>query len=181
MYVGLVRHCTIYVLRRKIVYFCFSVDRFSQSQRDSYRKKTVLNLCVRNSINGLTSKADINLHLSRGHVSRGNFSLKLATQRCYRGGVFLRPPLEISLKQKTCSDWFILTKLRCRLRWTCHTQRLVSQVWKKLRIVLLYLQLARQHFVELQVAKMGFYTWNLSGNLQCSVCCDAGCKTNCPV
>ena len=54
--------------------------------------------------------------------------------------------LEISCEQKTCFDCLIFTKLRCRLRWTCHTQQIDSHRCEKLRIFL-FLQLAMQHFV----------------------------------
>ena len=60
--------------------------------------------------------------------------------------LFLRQ-LEISCEQKTGFDCLIFTKLRCRLRWKCHTQQIVSQRCEKLRIFLLFLQLATQHFV----------------------------------
>ena len=59
---------------------------------------------------------------------------------------FLRQ-LEISCEQKTGFDCLIFTKLCGRLRWTCHTQQLVSQRGERLRIFLLFLQLATQHFV----------------------------------
>ena len=55
--------------------------------------------------------------------------------------------LEISCEQKTGFDCLIFTKLRCRLRWTCHTQQIVSQRCEKLRTFLLFLQLATKHFV----------------------------------
>ena len=61
----------------------------------------------------------------------------------------------------------------CKLRWTCYTQQLVSQRCEKQRIVLLFLQLATQHFVALQVAKIGCYMGNCFRNLQCNVCCAA--------
>ena len=60
--------------------------------------------------------------------------------------LFLRQ-LEISCEQKTGFDCLIFTKLRGRLRWTCHKQQLVSQRSEKLRIFLLFSQLATQHFV----------------------------------
>ena len=44
-------------------------------------------------------------------------------------------------------DCLVFTKLHCRLRWTCHTQQIVLQRCEKLRIFLLFLQLATQHFV----------------------------------
>ena len=62
----------------------------------------------------------------------------------------------------------------CKLRWTCYTQKLVSQ--HQQRIVQLFLQLATQHFVALQVGKMGCYTGNCFSNLQCNVCCLASCR-----
>ena len=68
--------------------------------------------------------------------------------------LFLRQ-LEISWEQKTGSDCLIFTKLRCRLRWTSHTQQLVSQRCEKLRIFLLFLQLAKQHFVAVAGCKTG--------------------------
>ena len=55
--------------------------------------------------------------------------------------------LEISCEQKTGCDCLIFTKLRGKLQWTCQTQQLVSQRCEKLRIFLLFLQLATQHFV----------------------------------
>ena len=63
--------------------------------------------------------------------------------------------LEISCKQKTGPDCLIFTKLRCRLRWTCHTQQLFSQRCEKLRLFLLFLQLATQHFVAVTGCKTG--------------------------
>ena len=62
---------------------------------------------------------------------------------------------EISCEQKTGSHCLILTKLRCMLRWTCHMPQLVSQRCKKLRIFLLSLQLATQHFVAVAGCKTG--------------------------
>ena len=56
--------------------------------------------------------------------------------------------LEISCEPKTGFDCLIFTKLRGRLRWTCQTQQLVLQRCEKLRIFLLFLQLATQHFVK---------------------------------
>ena len=62
--------------------------------------------------------------------------------------LFLRQ-LEISCEQKTGFDCLIFTKkVRGRLQWTCQTQQLVSQ--RKLRIFLLFLQLATQHFVAVE-------------------------------
>ena len=66
---------------------------------------------------------------------------------------FSNHELEISHEQKMHYDWLIFTKLHCKLPLTCHMQQLV----KKLRIVLISLQLAMQHFVTLHVAKMGCY------------------------
>ena len=77
------------------------------------------------------------------------FAIFLRNLQCPRSKclqLFLRQ-LEISCEQKTGSDCLIFTKLRCRFRWTCHTQQLVSQRSEKLRIFLLFLQLATQHFV----------------------------------
>ena len=71
--------------------------------------------------------------------------------------LFLRQ-LEISCEQKTGFDCLIFTKLRCRLRWTCHTQQIVSQRCEKLRIFLLFLQLATQHFVAVAGGVTHVYT-----------------------
>ena len=54
----------------------------------------------------------------------------------------------------------------CKLHRTCYTRQLVSQRCQKYKIVLLFLQLATQHFVALQVAKTGCYTGNCFRNLQ---------------
>ena len=105
---------------------------------------------------------------TKGHVTRGNFSCNLfrnnddckmlqlaegvsrvrniflATCNAPVGNylqLFLRQ-LEIFSEQETGFDCLIFTKLRCRLRWTCHTQQLVSQRCGKLRMFLLFLQLA---------------------------------------
>ena len=59
--------------------------------------------------------------------------------------LFLRQ-LGISCEQKTGFDCLIFTNLRGRLQWTCQTQQLVSQRCEKLRIFLLFSQLATQHF-----------------------------------
>ena len=59
------------------------------------------------------------------------------------------------LRAKDGSDCLIFTKLRCRFRWTCHTQQLVSQRCEKLRVFLLFLQLATQHFVTVAGCKTG--------------------------
>ena len=71
-------------------------------------------------------------------------NLQLPAGNCLQ--LFLRQ-LEIVCEQKTGFDCLIFTKLRCRLRWTCHTQQIFSQRCEKLRIFLLFLQLATQHFV----------------------------------
>ena len=63
--------------------------------------------------------------------------------------------LEIFCERKTGSVCLIFTKLRCRLRWTCHTKQLVSQRCEKLRIFLIFLQLATQHFVAVAGCKTG--------------------------
>ena len=110
---------------------------------------------------------------TKGHVTRGNFSCNLsrnnddckmlqlaegvsrvrniffATCNARAGNylqLFLRQ-LEISSEQKTGLDCLIFTKLRCRFRWTCHTQQLVTQRCGKLRMFLLFLQLATQRYV----------------------------------
>ena len=120
------------------------------------------------------------LYLGKSHVTRpGNFSynfrrneddcktLQVAEGLSHVRNTFsqlaMRPleminssscrHLEISREaQKTRSNWLIFTKLRCKLRWTCHTQQLVSQCCEKLRIALLFLQLTTQHYVSLKWA-----------------------------
>ena len=88
-----------------------------------------------------------NIASCRGGVTRSQYffaTCKVPAGNCLQ--LFLRQ-LEISCEQKTGFDCLIFTKLRCRLRWTCHTQQIVSQRCEKLRIFLLFLQLATQHFV----------------------------------
>ena len=85
--------------------------------------------------------------------------------------------LEISREaQKTRSDWLIFTKLRCRLRWSCHTQKL-----GKVEDSSTFHATRKQHFVALRVVKLGFYTRNLSCNLQRNVRCNKSYKKICPV
>ena len=111
----------------------------------------------------------------RGGVTRSQFLF--ATCNAPAGNY----KVQILHKRRTRSDWLILIKLRCTLRLTCHTQQLVSQRCGKKRIVLLFLQLATQHFVALQVAKMGCYTCNFFRNLQRNKRCVASCRKNCVV
>ena len=68
--------------------------------------------------------------------------------------------------RKTRSDWVIFTKLRCGLRWTCYTQQLVSQGCVKLRIFLLFLQLATQHFV----VATGCKKWGVTREIFLATC-----------
>ena len=80
----------------------------------------------------------------RGGVTRSQYFF--ATCNAPGGNclqLFLRQ-LEISCEQKTGSDCLIFTKLPCRFRWTCHTQD-----------ILLFLQLATQHFVAVAGCKTG--------------------------
>ena len=88
-----------------------------------------------------------NIASCRGGVTRSQYFF--ATCNAPAGNclqLFLRQ-FEISCERKTDFDCLIFTKLRYRLRRTCHTQQLVSQRCEKLRIFLLFLQLATHHFV----------------------------------
>ena len=88
-----------------------------------------------------------NIASCRGGVTRSQYCFSTCSApagNCLQ--LFLRQ-LEISCEQKTGFDCLIFTKWRGRLRWTRQTQQLVSQRCEKLRLFLLFLQLAMQHFV----------------------------------
>ena len=88
-----------------------------------------------------------NIASCRGGVTRSQYFFATCNAPAGNCLQFFLRQLEISCERKTGFDCLIFTKLRYRLRWTCHTQQLVSQRREKLRIFLLFLQLATQHFV----------------------------------
>ena len=117
---------------------------------------------------------------SEGHDTRGNFSCDLSrndddwkTLQVAEGVSHVRnifsqlatPPEEIVYDSFSASLKSLASKRRdliaqfsqnCLAGFDGHVTH---------RIFLLFLHLATQHFVALQVAKLGCYTWNLSCNL----------------
>ena len=93
--------------------------------------------------------------LQRGGITRAQYFFATCNAPAGNCLQLFLGQFEISCEQKMGSDCLIFTKLRCRLRWTGHTQQLVSQRCEKLRTFLLSLQLATQHFVAVAGCKTG--------------------------